>query len=74
MTVSVEQAQISLKELIQKTSLGEQVVITQNQKPVAELRAVTPTKPIPVFGSCKGMLTIISDDDDHLTDFAEYMK
>ena len=74
MTVSVEQAQLSLKELIAKTSLGESIVITENQKPVAELRAVSATKPTPVFGSCKGMLTIVSDDDDHLADFAEYMK
>ena len=40
MTVSVEQAQLSLKELIQKTSHGEEVVITQDQKPVAELRSL----------------------------------
>jgi hypothetical protein len=24
-------------------------------------------------GLCKGMITIISDDDDHLKDFQEYM-
>ena len=40
MTVSVEQAQLSLKELIQKTYQGEEVVITQDQKPVAELRSL----------------------------------
>ncbi len=74
MTVSVEQAQISLKELIEKTSHGESVVITEGNMPVAELRAVKSVKPVPVFGSCKGMLTIISDDDDHLADFAEYLK
>jgi hypothetical protein len=28
----------------------------------------------PVFGSGRGMLTIHADDDDHLADFAEYMK
>jgi hypothetical protein len=27
-----------------------------------------------VFGSCKGMLTIVSEDDEHLKDFEEYMK
>jgi antitoxin (DNA-binding transcriptional repressor) of toxin-antitoxin stability system len=50
------------------------VVITQGQKPVAELRTIAGERPRPIFGSCKGMLTIISDDDDHLADFAEYMK
>ena len=74
MTVNVEQAQSSLKELIEKISHGESVVITQGNTPVAELRSVTSSKPVPVFGSCKGMLSIVSDDDDHLADFAEYMK
>jgi hypothetical protein len=27
----------------------------------------------PVFGSCQGMLTIVSEDDEHLKDFQEYM-
>ncbi|MGA2231591.1 MAG: hypothetical protein ABSH22_11885 [Tepidisphaeraceae bacterium] len=74
MTVSIEQAQLSLKELIEKTAHGESVVITEGNQPVAELRSVTSSQPLPVFGSCKGMLTIVSDDDDHLADFAEYMK
>ena len=29
---------------------------------------------VPVFGSCRGMLSIIADDDEHLKDFEEYMK
>jgi antitoxin (DNA-binding transcriptional repressor) of toxin-antitoxin stability system len=74
MTVSIEQAQLKLRELIEKSAHGEPVFITQDQKPVAELRSVPVPKPAPVFGSCKGMLTIISDDEDHLGDFAEYMK
>lgn len=74
MTISIENAQVFLKELIVKASQGESVVITQDHKPVAELRSVAAPQPTPVFGSCKGMLTIVSDDDDHLADFSEYMK
>ncbi len=74
MTVSIEQAQASLRELIAKTASGESVVITQNQQPVAELRRISDSKPQPRFGSCKGMIQIISDDDEHLADFTEYMK
>jgi prevent-host-death family protein len=74
MTVSVEQAQASLKELIEKSSHGEAIVITQGNVPVAELRSLAASKPVAVFGSCKGMLTIVSDDDDHLADFAGYLK
>jgi prevent-host-death family protein len=74
MTVTLEEAQKSLKELIRQTSEGQKVLITENQKPVAELIAVAATEPVPVFGSCKGMLTIVAEDEDHLNDFASYMK
>ena len=30
-------------------------------------------KPRPVPGRCKGMLTIVAEDDEHLEDFKEYM-
>jgi antitoxin (DNA-binding transcriptional repressor) of toxin-antitoxin stability system len=74
MTISVEQAQSSLKELIRRTAEGETVVITEGDEPVAKLRPVAAAKPAPVFGSCRGMLTILSDDDEHLKEFAEYMR
>jgi antitoxin (DNA-binding transcriptional repressor) of toxin-antitoxin stability system len=74
MTVSIEQAQLALKELIEKSSNGESVVITQGNLPVAELRPIATGKRVPVFGSCKGMLSIVADDDEHLADFAEYLK
>ena len=74
MTISVERAQASLKDLIERTSQGETVIITQDENPVAELRAVGTVKPAPIFGSCKGMITIVADDEEHLRDFAEYMK
>jgi antitoxin (DNA-binding transcriptional repressor) of toxin-antitoxin stability system len=74
MTVSIEQAQLTLKQLIEKSANGESVVITRDNLPVAEIRPVSSAKPAPVFGSCKGMLTIVSDDDEHLADFAEYLK
>jgi antitoxin (DNA-binding transcriptional repressor) of toxin-antitoxin stability system len=59
--------------LIDKLAEGEEVVITRNEQPVAQLVAVKPARPQPRFGSCKGMLTIVSDDDEHLEHFKEYM-
>ena len=75
MTVSIEQAQSSLKELLERAARGERVVITRDQQPVAELVPVpaAAAPPRPVFGSCRGMLTILSEDDDHLQDFDGYM-
>jgi antitoxin (DNA-binding transcriptional repressor) of toxin-antitoxin stability system len=73
MTVTVEQAQNAMKDLIDRTARGEKVVITHDNKAVAELVAVPPEKPTPRFGSCKGMLEIVADDDEHLNDFKDYM-
>jgi prevent-host-death family protein len=72
--VTIEEAQAKLAELIDKIALGEEVIITCNQQPVAQLVPLPSAKPQPaVFGSCKGMLTIVAEDDDeHLKDFAEY--
>ena len=71
--VTIEEAQAKLAELIDKITLGEEVIITRNQQPVAQLVPLSSAKPKPVFGSCKGMLTIVADDDEHLEDFKEYM-
>ena len=71
--VTIEEAQAKLAELIDKITLGEEVIITRNQQPVAQLVPLPPAKPQPVFGSCKGMLTIVAEDDEHLEDFKEYM-
>lgn len=74
MTISVEQAKSTFAELIQRTSRGETVIITQNQKPIAELRPLAAVEPKPVFGACKGQMTIVADDEEHLKDFSEHMK
>jgi antitoxin (DNA-binding transcriptional repressor) of toxin-antitoxin stability system len=72
-TVTIEEAQAKLPELIDKLTLGEEVIITRNQQPVAQLIPPATAQPQPVFGSCKGMLTIVSEDEEHLEDFKEYM-
>lgn len=72
-TVTIEEAQAHLPELIAKLVPGEDVIITRNDQPVAELRPLPLRKPQPQFGSCKGKLTIVAEDDEHLKDFQEYM-
>jgi prevent-host-death family protein len=71
--VTIEEARAKLAELIDKIVLGEEVIITRNQQPVAQLIPLPSAKSQPVFGSCKGMLTIIAEDDEYLADFKEYM-
>jgi prevent-host-death family protein len=71
--VTIEEAQSHLPELLDKLAPGDEVVITRDGKPVARL---TPELPVgvPIPGRGRGMLTIVSEDDDHLKDFAEYME
>jgi antitoxin (DNA-binding transcriptional repressor) of toxin-antitoxin stability system len=73
-TVTLEEAQANLPELIDHLQPGESLVITRDAKPVARLLPEGPPKRKPrKAGNCKGMLVIIADDDEHLEDFAEYM-
>ena len=74
-TATIEEAQARLPELVEKAAAGEQVVITRGDRPVAELAKPAEAKPRRKggFGCCKGQPVILSDDDDHLADFAEYM-
>lgn len=74
-TITIDEAQARLKELIHRLSPGEEVVITENQQPVAKLvsapKAKAGLRPPPGLG--KGFITVISDDDEHLKDFGDYM-
>jgi antitoxin (DNA-binding transcriptional repressor) of toxin-antitoxin stability system len=72
-TVPIEQVDGRLAEVIETLSPGEELLVTRNEKALARIVREPGDQPRPVFGSGKGMLTIISDDDEHLKDFAEYM-
>jgi antitoxin (DNA-binding transcriptional repressor) of toxin-antitoxin stability system len=73
-SVSIQEAQTNLRELIHQLEPGEELVITENDQPVAKLIAARPpVRQRPEPGRCKGMITIVSDDDEHLKDFEEYM-
>ena len=70
-TVELDEAQATLRELIAGLKPDDEVVIVQNQKTVA--RIVPPKRGTRKAGNCKGMITILAEDDEHLKDFAEYM-
>jgi antitoxin (DNA-binding transcriptional repressor) of toxin-antitoxin stability system len=74
-TVTIEEAQAKLLELVERLAPGEEVIITRDQQPVAKLvgqqRPIRkPRRP----GSAKGKLVILTEDDAHLEDFKEYMS
>jgi antitoxin (DNA-binding transcriptional repressor) of toxin-antitoxin stability system len=73
-TITLEEAQARLAELIHRLAPGEGVTITENDRPVATLVTLLAAEaPRPVPGRCRGMLTVIAEDDEHLSDWAEYM-
>jgi antitoxin (DNA-binding transcriptional repressor) of toxin-antitoxin stability system len=73
-TVTLEEAQAKLTELIHKLTPGEEVLITENDLPVAKLVCERPpVRQRPQPGLCRGMIAIVADDEEHLKDFAEYM-
>ena len=72
-TVSLAEAQAHLSELLDKVAAGQEIIITRDDTPLARVTPIRQATPQPQFGSCKGMLTIVSDDDEHLEHFKEYM-
>jgi antitoxin (DNA-binding transcriptional repressor) of toxin-antitoxin stability system len=73
-TVTLAEAQAKLPELIGSLEPGQEIVITEDQRPVAKLIGERkPARQRPGPGLCRAMLRIVHDDDDHLNDFAEYM-
>jgi len=73
-TLSLEEAQSRLPDLVHRLGPGNDIVITENNRPVARLTLeVQPMKRPRQAGSAKGILTILREDDEHLKDFAEYM-
>jgi len=73
-TVAIEQAQRDLSKLIDDVTLGEHVVITKDEVPVAELVPVAHPAPKPTFGSAKGMVKMSDDFEAPLDGFLDYME
>jgi antitoxin (DNA-binding transcriptional repressor) of toxin-antitoxin stability system len=72
-SVAVEEALSRLGEIIDDLKPGEEVILTRGGNPVARIVAWPAEKPRPLPGRGKGMLTVISEDGDHLKDFVEHM-
>lgn len=74
--VDLEDAQVHLRELVEKVESGDEVLITRENRPVARLSApvegaandLKPRK----FGSSRGLIEMAPDFDAPLEDFAEY--
>jgi prevent-host-death family protein len=76
-TITIEEARANLDDLIHRLQPGEEVVITENDRPVAKLVATPrePPKRVPRLGGQRGSVLYIAPDfDEPLEDFKEYME
>ncbi len=74
--MTLEAAQSQLKELIRSLAPGEEIVLTEDEQPVAKLvrgRSAKSARPAPGLG--KGsILYMASDFDEPLDEFKEYVE
>jgi len=68
---NIAYAKAHFSELIEKASLGEEIVVAKDNKPIAKIIPLRPAKKKP--GTGKGQIVFSSPDlDAPLEDFAEY--
>ena len=74
--ITVEEAQANLKQLIASLAPGEEILLTENQAPVAKLIGERPGRmPRPAPGLGKGSILYMAPDfDEPLEEFKEYME
>lgn len=78
--ITTEDVKVRLDEILATLRPGDAVLIQQEGRTVAELTAVgeklekAAGAPRPVFGSCRDLIRVVSEDDEHLVDFREYME
>jgi antitoxin (DNA-binding transcriptional repressor) of toxin-antitoxin stability system len=73
-TMAVEDIKVTLPELLDSLTPGDEVILTRNHQPVAKLVSEAPKpRQSRKAGNCIGMIRIVADDDEHLEDFEEYM-
>ena len=74
-TVALEKSPASLRRLVDAAQSGEEIVITNHQKPVARIVPVlAPAHPRRKAGTLKGEVWMAPDFDAPLDDFKEYVE
>ena len=74
-TVTLEEAQARLPQLIERLQPDEEIVITRNDTPVATVRALPPaSRGGPRLGTLKGTILSITPDFDAIPEgFEDYL-
>lgn len=74
-SVTLEEAQAKLPELIERLAPGEEILITIQGQPLAHVKKSQPSGRVCRAGSAKDKILWIAEDfDSPLEDFAEYSE
>ena len=72
-TITLQEAQATLPELIHRLAPGEEVILMEDDRPVGKLVAATPLpRPIPKLSTQRGSVLSMEHFDDPLEEFGEY--
>jgi antitoxin (DNA-binding transcriptional repressor) of toxin-antitoxin stability system len=63
-TISLLDAQSQLSDLVHNLAPGAEVIITEDDRPVARLLSATQERPTPQFGTMRGTVLYMADDFD----------
>lgn len=70
--LDITQAKADISKVLDLAIGGEEITITQNDKPVAKISPIVPVLRPLKRGSAKGKVWISSDFDEPLEDFDKY--
>ena len=73
-SVPLAEAAASLTQLVAELGAGDEIVLTEGERPVARLVGPASIRKRPPPGLMRGALEVIAEDDEHLEDFREYME
>ena len=71
--IDINQAKKCLPELVEKTTSGDEIIITKGGQPIAKLVGIPKREKQRQFGTAKGLIKISDDFDKPLEDFQGYM-
>ncbi len=73
-TITIQEAQATLSDLIRGLAAGDEVLITEDDRPVAKLIPTAPERArrVPQFGTLAGTVLSMEQFDDPLDEFEEY--
>lgn len=70
--ISLTEAKSRLAELVKEAASGEEIIITQQNGSAVKLVPLASDKPVPEFGSARGLVVMSDDFDEPIKGFENY--